>query len=37
MYREKGMDGGQAVAQEVPESGWDWDANSCSVEEQMGQ
>lgn len=33
---EKGMDGSQAVAQEVPENGRDWDASSCSVEEQMG-
>lgn len=30
------MDGSQAVAQEVPESEWDWDTSSCSVEEQMG-
>lgn len=30
------MDGSQAVAQEVPENGRDWDASSCSVEEQMG-
>lgn len=27
MYLEKGMDGSQAVAQEVPENEWDWDAS----------
>lgn len=27
MYLEKGMEGSQAVAQEVPENEWDWDAS----------